>query len=147
MLHLSWRHDKRFEVTELFDNMIHFLTSWRTFGRNVELYDVMVCCYELFEVMMELLTSWRTSWHHDELFDIMTCLWHYSEFMMWQAIDVMTCVALIDVIMILLTPGTFWQHDAFCWHSDTLIDLMTNLFTTFLSFLLWVFIISGTKYN
>ena len=85
--------------------------------------------------MTNFLTSWRTFWHHDELFDIMTCLWHYDEFLMW--FDVMTYVALIDVITIILTPGTFWQHDAFCWHPDTLFDLMTNLFTRFLSFWLY----------
>ena len=67
----------------------------------------------------------------------MTCLWHNDEFVMWQTIDVMTCVALIDVIMIILTPGTFWQHDAFCWHPNTLFDLMTNIFTTFSSFWLY----------
>ena len=42
MLHLlmSWQS---FGVMELFDNMTHFVTSWRTFWRNVELYDGMVC--------------------------------------------------------------------------------------------------------
>ena len=49
--------------------------------------------------MMKLLTSWSNFWHHDEP---------------------------IDVITIMLTSGTFWQHDAFCWHPDTLFDLMTN---------------------
>ena len=31
-----WCNDKHFDVMEPFDNMTHFLTSWRTFWRNVE---------------------------------------------------------------------------------------------------------------
>ena len=158
-----WRHDKPFDVMvclwshdELGDVMTNFVTSWQTLWRYYVFllhfminfvtswrlfYVVFWSNDELFEVMMKLLTSstnfltsWRIFWHHDVFMTL-----YYDEFVMWQAIDVMTCVALIDVIIIILTPGTFWQHNAFYWHPDTLFDLMTNIFTTFLSFWLYFF--------
>ena len=146
----------------VFDAMTHFVKSWRTWWRHDELGDVMtnfvtsLCFFffilwytlwhhsvffmscqtfrsndELFEAMMKLLTLWRTFWHHDVFIDIMTNFWCDKLF------DVMHCVALIDDITIILTPGTFWQNDAFCWHPDTLLDLMTNLFIRCLSFWLY----------
>ena len=142
--HTFGHHDIFFTSWQTCDVMTNFVTSWQTLWRYyvfllhfminfVTSWRLFTSCQtfrsndELFEVMMKLLTSWRIFWHHDEFFDIMTCLWHYDEFVMWQAIDVMTCVALIDVIMIILTPGTFWQH--FCRY-DCIF-----------------FIISGSKYN
>ena len=144
------RNDKPFDVMvcfwchdELGDVMTNFVTSWQTLWRYYVFFFILWytlwhhdvfftscqtcrCNGEPFEVMMKLLTSWRTFWHHDDFIDIMTCLWHYDEFVMWQTIDVMTYVALIDVIMI-LTPGTFWNMTQF-------VDILKHFLTSWLTF-------------
>ena len=109
-----WRHDKPFAVMVCFWCHDELGTLWR----HDKLCDVITGFFlpfminfviksndELIEVMMKLLTSWRTFWHHEE-------------FVMWQTIDVMTCVALIDARnvsttwRILLTSWqTFWPLD------------------------------------
>ena len=125
-----WRHDELGDVVTNFVTslwfFLHFMkiyhdvffTSCQTFLSNEETF---WSNDETFDIMTNFLTSWR-------VYDIMTNFWCDKLF------DVMTYVALIDVITTILTPGTSWQHDAFCWHPDTRFDLMTNLFTRFLSF-------------
>ena len=111
-----WRHDELGDIMTNFVTSLRFhvfFTSCQTFRRNDE----------LFKIIMKLLTSWRTLWHHGELFDIMTCLWHYDEFLMWQTIWCHDICWLIDVITIILTPETFWQH-----------DILTHFLTSWLTF-------------
>ena len=55
-------------------DMTNCLTLWR-FLRHDEHFYVMTC----FWLHSKLLTSWRTFWRHDELFEVMTNLlssWH-----------------------------------------------------------------------
>ena len=149
-----WCHDKRFDVMELFDNMIHFLTSWRTFWRNFELYDVMVCCYVLLEYsIFNAMTSFLSScqfltylcslfqkqnimktcfWYYNTLLDVMICFSCHD-----KLFEVMTCFYLHDKLFSIMTY--FWLHDTF-WHHDIFFtswqtcDVMTNLLTSWCVF-------------
>ena len=125
----------------LFDVVPNVLTSWRTFGRHVEVFDV--------RIFFDIMTSF---WWHTDLLDVMKCFWLHDKITL---IDVMTNV--LTSCKCLMTWHTFWLPGA-------IFDVMTN----FMCFTLWrtfcgydvfltpwpafccldiFFIISGTKYN
>ena len=70
------------------------------------------------------MTNWLTLWR---VYGIVIIFWCDKLF------DVMTYVALIDVMMNILTPWNFLTTSHTFWHPDTLFDLITNSLTRFLS--------------
>ena len=112
----SWR---------VFDVITNLVTSWRTLSRHYVLnlfddkpFDIMASLIrhaEPFEVMTNVLRQWWNFWHHVltswRVDHIMTNSWCDKLF------DVITYVALIDVMTNILTPWNFLTTWRAFWHT------------------------------
>ena len=99
---------------ELFNDMTHFLTSWRTFWRHDYFFDIMV-----------FFTLWQTFCHHDVFLSLIR---EQNIMKMWfqyynKIFNVMTSFWCYDEICDVMTR---WLHDKL-FKSRHIFDFMTNV--------------------
>ena len=123
-----WRYD------ELFDIMTNLLTLWRTFWRIFDVIAASWRCDELFDVII-------CFWCHDELFsscrivfDVM-CFWHTDKLFgvmtcFWHILTKLTCFWLFDVRTYFLSNDELFNVMTYFMNSWRVFDVMTKLLTS-----------------